>query len=131
MKILDTLRSKETEEKVADLRVKLLFVFVAGIGVTIITWLFRRLCTIRVGLCWYQVWSVLYHAGRLVATLALIGIVLAWVYLLVYSLWDNFSTKGSAIVFYKRPHNNDSSDESAEPGDPNWSPDLGDLSDFD
>ena len=70
MKIL----SKETEEKVADLRVKLLFVLGAGIGVTLIMWLFRRLCTIRVGLCWYQVWSVIYHAGRLVAVLALLAL---------------------------------------------------------
>ena len=74
MKILDTLRSAETEEKVADLRVKLLFVLGAGIGVTLIMWLFRRLCTIRVGLCWYQVWSVLYHAARLVAVLALFAL---------------------------------------------------------
>ncbi len=136
MKIRDCIKCKLTEEKVADLRVKLLFLFIAGVVCAFIAWLLRKLCTVHVGLCWYTVLGIPYHLGRFVGVVAFLGLILAWAYLFLFSLWDNFSLRGSAVVFSKKPpggstEEDDEAEDEAEPGDADWSLNRGDLSDFD
>lgn len=139
MKIREFLKSKETEDKAANLRVWFFFLFIIGVAVAFVCWLFRKCCTVHVGLCWYNFWGIPYHIGRFVGTVAFLGLIIVWGYLLLYSFWDNFSPNGSAMVFYKRAHHaknatsasNDTKPGKAKPGDADWSLDYGDLDDFD
>lgn len=85
MKVSKYLKDKETVDKAADLRAKLLYAFVLLMVAVILFWVLRLACVTKIGF-WYSVWSVCYTLSRFLACFALLAIIAIWVYLFVMSI---------------------------------------------
>lgn len=138
-KMFKKLGTEKGELFVADLRPKLLIAFLVAMAAMILFWVLRLACTSKVTF-WYGVFNFFYGVSRFSAVVLLIALILAWGYLIAFSVRDFFGPNGSKRVFtaWPRPRDEDESeldlgdlsvfDDPDDSGDSSL--DLGDLSDF-
>ncbi len=128
MKVSRFLQDSGVEERAANLRPKILIAFIITMVAVAVFWVFRLACVAKVGF-WYTIWNALYHISRGVAVVLLLALIVIWLYLFLYSIWDKFSPRGN----FKAPQGkrNPNSTQKPEPGDYDFKPGFGDLSDFD
>lgn len=130
MKVSRFLKDKKVEAAVADLRPKVLIAFILAMVAVVLFWVFRFACVTKIGF-WYTVWNCLYIFSRFVAVILLFALVVLWIYMLGWSVWDKFGKGGSGRKFVFQAKGGIPSNKKAEPGDYNWQIDAGDLSEFD
>lgn len=143
-KFIKRLGTEKGELFVADLRPKLLIAFLVAMAAMILFWVLRLACTSKVTF-WYGMFNFFYGVSRFSAVVLLIALILAWGYLIAFSIKDFFGPNGSKRVFTAEARPSRDEDESeldlgdlsvfddSDSGDPDSgdsSLDLGDLSDF-
>lgn len=143
-KFIKRLGTEKGEIFVADLRPKLLIAFLVAMAAMILFWVLRLACTSKVTF-WYGMFNFFYGVSRFSAVVLLIALILAWGYLIAFSIKDFFGPNGSKRVFTAEARPSRDEDESeldlgdlsvfddSDSGDPDSgdsSLDLGDLSDF-
>lgn len=138
-KMFKKLGTEKGELFVADLRPKLLIAFLVAMAAMILFWVLRLACTSKVTF-WYGVFNFFYGVSRFSAVVLLIALILAWGYLIAFSVRDFFGPNGSKRVFTARPRPRDEDESELDLGDlsvfddpddsGDSSLDLGDLSDF-
>lgn len=138
-KLIKRLGTEKGELFVADLRPKLLIAFLVAMAAMILFWVLRLACTSKVTF-WYGVFNFFYGVSRFSAVVLLIALILAWGYLIAFSVRDFFGPNGSKRVFTARPRPRDEDESELDLGDlsvfddpddsGDSSLDLGDLSDF-
>ena len=143
-KFVRKLRTEKGELFVADLRPKLLIAFLVAMAAMILFWVLRLACTSKVTF-WYGMFNFFYGVSCFSAVVLLIALILAWGYLIAFSVKDFFGPNGSKRVFTAEARPSRDEDESeldlgdlsvfddSDSGDPDSgdsSLNLGDLSDF-
>ena len=138
-KMFKKLGTEKGELFVADLRPKLLIAFLVAMAAMILFWVLRLACTSKVTF-WYGVFNFFYGVSRFSAVVLLIALILAWGYLIAFSVRDFFGPNASKRVFTARPRPRDEDESELDLGDlsvfddpddsGDSSLDLGDLSDF-
>lgn len=122
-KLIKRLGTEKGELFVADLRPKLLIAFLVAMAAMVLFWVLRLACTSKVTF-WYGVFNFFYGVSRFSAVVLLIVLILAWGYLIAFSVRDFFGPNGSRRVFTAEARPNIRDDDESEL-------DLGDLSVFD
>lgn len=122
-KLIKRLGTEKGELFVADLRPKLLIAFLVAMAAMVLFWVLRLACTSKVTF-WYGVFNFFYGVSRFSAVVLLIALILAWGYLIAFSVRDFFGPNGSRRVFTAEARPNIRDDDESEL-------DLGDLSVFD
>ncbi|MBQ1564448.1 hypothetical protein IIZ81_03795 [Candidatus Saccharibacteria bacterium] len=125
-KMFKKLGTEKGELFVADLRPKLLIAFLVAMAAMILFWVLRLACTSKVTF-WYGVFNFFYGVSRFSAVVLLIALILAWGYLIAFSVRDFFGPNGSRRVFTAEARPNIRDDDDSD----EFSLDFGDLSGFD